>query len=351
MRDIAFYYFEDTPLQKINALEKQFPNALFVQLGKNYNFIVCAKLLVEKITTNSFWLIPADIELRNTSLEFNVPDWDLKYVHHQTIEDLNLFLIPKNYNIIEDEVKNKFFKDVKFVDFNLFYKNYDVFFISYKEKTADINYTKLLAKCPYAKRISNIKGIFNAHLRAAIESSTNFFWAVDADAEITDNFKFDYKVPDWDFDVVHIWSSKNPVNGLVYGNGGVKLIPKHLMLDADPDSIDITTSIGANIKVIDEISNYNNFATGPFAAWRSAFRECAKLASATISRQVQEETNQRLSTWRTVGADTKYGQYVIDGANAGYQFGKRNKENPVELKRINDWDWLEAEFNFYQQAQ
>ena len=31
----------------------------------------------------------------------------------------------------------------------------------------------------------------------------------------------------------HVWRSKNPVNELVYGYGGVKLLPTKLTLDMD----------------------------------------------------------------------------------------------------------------------
>ena len=49
---------------------------------------------------------------------------------------------------------------------------FDVFFISYHEQYADKNFEALLDKAPLAKRVDNVKGIFNAHKRAAELSKT-----------------------------------------------------------------------------------------------------------------------------------------------------------------------------------
>ena len=43
------------------------------------------------------------------------------------------------------------------------------------------------------------------------------FWVVDGDAELVENFELDFQVPKWEHDVVHVWRSQNPINGLVYG--------------------------------------------------------------------------------------------------------------------------------------
>ena len=59
------------------------------------------------------------------------------------------------------------------------------------------------------------------------------FWVIDADAEVTEEFMFDY-IPDvYDKEVVHVWGSKNPVNGLEYGYGGVKLFPIEMVRQAN----------------------------------------------------------------------------------------------------------------------
>ena len=43
---------------------------------------------------------------------------------------------------------------------------------------------------------------------------------------------------------------------------------------------------------MNQLSNISAFNVDAFSTWRSAFRECAKLASKTIDRQNKEETNE-----------------------------------------------------------
>jgi hypothetical protein len=345
MYDIVFYYKNDFAQYKLDWLKKTYSSAQFIKVSDEFNYVVYAKRLVKNIKTSMFWFLPAEIGIDKAILNYTVEPWDRVYVHHEMIGYHNVFLIPKDHEFTDLEFSKNFFDSVKFIKFNLFYdKIYDVFFLSYNEKSADANFKKLLEKYPYARRIKNIKGIFNAHLHAALDSSTDFFWVVDADAELVEDFKFDYQVPTWDFDVVHVWHSRNKVNGLEYGNGGVKLLPRHLIIDADPSSVDVTTSLSDRLKVVEQVSNVNNFSTTPFAAWRAAFRECAKLASAVIDRQVQEETNVRLDTWCQPTSD-RFNEYILAGALAGKEYGSIHKRNPVGLKKINDWIWLEQQFN------
>lgn len=96
--------------------------------------------------------------------------------------------------------------------------------LSYREPEADANYAKLLEKVPNAKRVHGVKGIFNAHQRASEIADTRMFYVIDADAILLDDFKFEYFPTVWDEDTVHVWKSKNPINGLVYGFGWIEII-------------------------------------------------------------------------------------------------------------------------------
>jgi hypothetical protein len=171
------------------------------------------------------------------------------------------------------------------------------------------------------------------------------FWAVDADAEILNEFNLKYYVPKHDRDVVHVWRSQNPINGLEYGYGGVKLLPTELTLNVDVTSPDMTTSISKQFKAMPEISNVTAFNSDPFNTWRSAFRECVKLASKRLHGQVDAESEQRLEIWCTVGKDTEFGNYALDGANFGKQYGTTWKDSPNDLSKINDFEWLKEQFD------
>lgn len=219
---------------------------------------------------------------------------------------------------------------------------YDIVFISYHENAADENYAALKARFPMAKRVDGVKGIHQAHIKAAKKCFTKMFWVVDADARILDDFNFDYVVPEHQLDHVHVWRSQNPVNDLVYGYGGVKLFPRKLTINMDLTKPDMTTSISDKFIAVEEIANVTAFNTGEFETWKSAFRECAKLSSKIIDRQNNEETEQRLETWCTVGQDRPYGSYVLAGARAGREFGLSNCD---DLKLINDFDWLKEKYD------
>lgn len=221
---------------------------------------------------------------------------------------------------------------------------YDVVMLSYQEKFADRNYAKLLERVPNAKRVHGVKGIFNAHKRAAEIADTRMFYVIDADALLLDEFDFEYFPSVWDEDMVHTWKSKNPVNDLIYGYGGLKLFPTKLLREAKDWRIDFTTSISEKFKPMPIAANYTAFNTDPFNTWKSAFRECTKLSSSIIHRNKQDEDDERLEAWCTKGADREFGTYAIAGALAGRAWGSEHAENDDMLGKINDFEWLEEKF-------
>jgi len=221
---------------------------------------------------------------------------------------------------------------------------YDIIFISYNEPNADANFEKLKARFPYAHRVHGIKGIHQAHIAAAKKAFTKMFWVVDADAEILDTFNFDHEVSKYDLECVHVWRSRNPINNLEYGYGGVKLLPKRLTQNMDTSRPDMTTSISSLFKAMPEVSNITAFNTDPFNTWKSAFRECCKLASKTIDRQDDIETQQRLDVWCTLNESVPYGAHAYMGAIAGKYFGLFWQNAPSELLKINDFDWLKEQY-------
>lgn len=222
---------------------------------------------------------------------------------------------------------------------------YDITFISYQEPNADDNWKALKSRFPMAKRIHGVKGIHQAHIAAAKKCFTKMFWIVDGDAMIMDDFNFDYEVPSHQQDHVHVWRSKNPVNDLVYGYGGIKLFPRRMTIHMDTNKPDMTTSITGKFKAMPQLSNVTAFNTGPFETWKSAFRECTKLASKIIDRQKNEETENRLHIWQTVGKDRPYGEFALRGAQAGSAYGKASQGDIEALKKINDFEWLLEKFN------
>jgi hypothetical protein len=218
---------------------------------------------------------------------------------------------------------------------------YDIVFISYNESNADENYARLLKRFPKAKRVDGITGIHQAHIAAAKKCLTRMFWVVDGDAEILDSFNFDYNVKG-EYDTVFVWRSRNPINGLEYGYGGVKLLPRSLTLKMDITSIDMSMSISNKFQTVDDVSNITRFNADPFNTWRSAFRECCKLAVIN-----NEESLLRLQHWCTIGSDMD----AISGAIAGKKYGQENASNKEALSKINDFNWLRDQWSLEKSQQ
>ena len=87
------------------------------------------------------------------------------------------------------------------------------------------------------------------------------------------------------------------------------------------------------------------FNTDPFNTWKSAFRECTKLASAIIPNGDNTDNEYRLKVWCERGLKREYGKYSIMGAQQGRDFGYHYRDRPEILNKINDFEWLRETFD------
>ena len=229
----------------------------------------------------------------------------------------------------------------------------DVIFLSYDEPTADENFGLLQLFAPHAKRVHGVAGILNAHKECAKASSTNYFYVVDADAIIDEQFSFRFKPSQHkeayenvaETECVYTWRSLNPVNKLIYGYGAVKLFPKRQLLQAKEFKVDMTTTIGCPFVPKFQISNITAFNTDPFSTWKGAFREATKLASSIIPNGDNTDNEYRLKVWCERGEKAEFGKYSIMGAQQGRDFGTHYKNDKQALHLINDYVWLKEQFD------
>ena len=248
----------------------------------------------------------------------------------------DIYLVPTG-SLYLGSYKNRIIASYQKTDF-------DVFMISYHEAEADANFMKLKQKFPDAKHVKNVEGIANAHKECARQSETEMVYIVDADADIVEDFYFNYLPPmSKRKNTTYVWSARNPINGLEYGYGAVKLFPRQQLLDMGHELPDFTTGV-AFYQPISDVSNYTRFNRDPYRTWRSAFRECVKLASSVNPNQKQAETDARLETWTTVDNGERFGRYCIKGALEGKAYGEENKGDVEALNKINDFDWLREQF-------
>jgi hypothetical protein len=325
-------------------IKSRFPNAQKIENNKTFEEVRSRSF------TKQFWVVWDHVILRDDwKFDYRVPKWDEEYIHVFKNGEFydGVCIFNKNHRILQREWDYRFFTKKKEIDIQATNPlPFDVVFISYNETFANDNYHKLLEKADGLRcyRINGVKGIHQAHIAAANMVGTDMFWVIDADAELVDSFDFNYQIPYYDFNAkntVHVWQSQNPVNDLVYGYGGVKLLPTLLTRNMDLSKPDMTTSISKQFKPIKTISNLTRFNTDPFTAWRSAFRECCKLSSRVIDRQDDKETQDRLDIWCEKSRD----EYALAGARAGRAYGTANKTDLEALKKINDYDWLKEQFD------
>lgn len=357
----CFFITDELSVQSIEQYKKvltQIPNAQLVKSNDPSDINSLYTEIKKNVNTEYYWAIDSEIDTFDFDWEFKPSDWDNELPHIWSTGTRNIYgtdvgirLIHKNHDagMIENDLYLLSGKYVMhdMLKYNPIGKQHDIIYLSYDEEFADEHYQKLLERFPFAKRVHGVSGIFNAHKKAAFLAETDMFYVVDADAIITSDFNFDYYAPKWDRETVHVWHSCNPINDLVYGYGGVKLFPTNLLRNANDWNIDFTTSISSSFKLMEEISNITNFNTDPFSTWKSAFRECAKLSSKSIKGQVDSETNDRLQTWKQVGKGKTFGEYAVEGAIAGCDYGEENKEDIVKLNKINDYTWLKERFDIY----
>jgi len=221
----------------------------------------------------------------------------------------------------------------------------DVVFISYDEDNADENWADLLTKVPWAKRVHGVRGSDAAHKAAAQLSETERFISVDADNIV------DPKFWDQDIDFEHeklkgctvSWSALNMINGLQYGNGGLKCWPVDYVLqmrtheeaEDDTNKVDFCWD-GRYVQMNNRFcETYSNGS--PRQAFRAGFREGVKMSlDRGVKASIDNFENSvwwgnyhRLLVWATVGADVDNGNWAIYGARLG-----------CYMTTLTDWDFI-----------
>ena len=217
----------------------------------------------------------------------------------------------------------------------------DIIMLTYNEPNADSNWQRLVDRFRFAQRVDGVKGIREAHHAAACAARTECFYVVDGDNAIDDEFWFDYTPNEHDNRYVHIFRSRNSVNGLVYGNGGIKIFNKS-HFDHAIKYIDFSTTVAPS-KIHEAVASTTVINATPYQAWRAGFREAMKLKVAALNGN--EEALQRLDVWCNKGYNVENGDECIRGAVMGRMYGIANQDRPEKLSRANDFKWLEDLYN------
>lgn len=222
----------------------------------------------------------------------------------------------------------------------------DIIYLSYDEPNADKNYADLLTKVPWAKRVHGIKGSDAAHKACAELSETDRFVTVDGDNTIRQEFinqVLDFNEHTDLTNSVISWCGKNTINGLMYGNGGLKCWPKEHVLsmktheNADPNNPHAQVDFCWDTNYIQQNSCYSDVHNNetPHQAWRAGFREGVKLAldrGVKISKEQFKAGHVKnlnmLYIWMMIGSDITNGYWAILGAREG-----------LYNTMLSDWDY------------
>ena len=228
---------------------------------------------------------------------------------------------------------------------------FDIVFLSYDEPNAELNYSDLCSKVPWAQRVHGVKGSDAAHKAAAELAETDWFVTVDADNIV------DPKFFDLDLDMsneqikVYGWCGKNNINELRYGNGGPKIWNRDFVLNMKTHEAAETENAQVDFCWEDGYKNfpvtYSNSVinTTPLQAWRAGFREGVKMTLKDGVKVPPQEIQQhiwwhnihRLKMWSTIGSHTKNGIYAILGARQGTYMTNCTDWNHVDVR---DFDYL-----------
>lgn len=207
-----------------------------------------------------------------------------------------------------------------------------IVFLSYDEENAENNWNKLKQKFPRAERVHGINGMLAALKEAANIATTPYFYAVFAKTEIDDNFNFDFQ-PDYLKEKSNfVFRAYNPVLDTSYGHGSIVLYNTEWMRDVESYEGDLTMSLP--VVSVPIVSCTNNFDETPWSAWRTAFREVYKLYNKK-NRSIEDDYHLHLWLTSDRGANGKWSKL---GAVHATQV-------TINSTKLNDWDWLKAEFN------
>jgi hypothetical protein len=178
-------------------------------------------------------------------------------------------------------------------------------------------------------------------------ATTDRFVTIDGDNQLRAEFLTEKFTLDLDItNSVLSFGAENAVNGLCYGNGGVKIWPRHVVQTMQ------THEAGAGLAAVDfcwvldyvlmpgvwsdVLMNHTEHQ-----AWRAGFREGVKLAlinglliqdPAQWRASIARNNLNRLTAWLNVGMDQAQGLWSILGARHG-----------VYKTMLTDWDWQQVQ--------
>ncbi len=236
-------------------------------------------------------------------------------------------------------------------------------YISYDEPWAEDGFAEIRRIRPDAKHVHGVKGLNACHVAAAEEAGSDWFLSVDADTTLLPAFlgaSISTSLMSPNFQP--FWPSRNVVNGIISGNGSVKLWSRDLVLrmrshEAAPKG---RVSLDSDIPLIEPgvtrlvpmpgcLATVDPARTA-FHAFRAGFRETYFLSwlreKLTRRGAFDDRTLIRiLGIWGNIGRHARNGPWLLYGARLGMwaSIAWRN----FEPAKVNDYEWFEDFWTTY----
>lgn len=230
------------------------------------------------------------------------------------------------------------------------FKECDVVFLSYDEPLKDQHFQKLKSKIPQLERVDGIKGLDEAHRACAKIGSKSRVVIIDGDNSV---FLYRAYVTDQLLKSRYVLSfaSQNSINGLCYGNGGIKCWPRELLKEVSSHKAGTDFIYDNPYYQEPQLLSVSEIHHAPVQAFRSGLREAIKLIHVNGKAIPRESLKKEsldfylpqkalffLRTWLQVGRDVENGDFALLGARMALE---RYLYGDFDPSRISDYEFLD----------
>ncbi|MFG2972400.1 hypothetical protein ACGFYY_05260 [Streptomyces sp. NPDC048331] len=184
------------------------------------------------------------------------------------------------------------------------------------------------------KRLHGVRGMRRAYQLTAELTDCEWYFLADGDFAINEDFNPERVAPLAPEASMRVWQALNPLNGLVYGYGGLKLMRRSALLELG-HAVDVLAALPGRVEFSKDVAGITRCNQSPYHAWKAAFRECAMLSHGSEYGMSEQGTKDRLTAWTACGQGG-FASYALAGAHEGIAFAAERSG----LDSINDPDWL-----------
>lgn len=220
---------------------------------------------------------------------------------------------------------------------------FDAVMLSYDEPLADKLHARLqrILGMP-VKRLHGVHGMRRAYRLAAEVADKEQFLLADGDFVLATEFALSAVEPLDEGVSMRVWRARNPLNGLIYGYGGLKLIRRSALRELG-DAVDVLAALPGRSEFTSDVAGTTRINQSPYHAWKAGFRECAMLSRGSEYGMDDAEAAERIAAW-TAGGEGEFAQFAVSGAREGVTFAHEAARLPARFDNLNDPEWLYRRF-------